>query len=221
MQISQLLEKDNQIINKKPIIGVFISIPKCASKTILEMFELGGNRDNHFAEKSEQFIIYENHQRLKILETKYNLKDKYIFTFVRHPYERIKSWFYYHKNIEPYKSHSLNEWISNGCETHWKIQNKTNWKKENLSPLLQYNFIDGNSKINYIGRIENFEQDCKNIISQLNTLFYQNNCEKKITYKTIKKNTSSKKNNDIITDENKNLIYNMFKKDFDYFNYDK
>ena len=32
------------------------------------MFELGENRDNHFKERSDQFIIYENHQRLKILE---------------------------------------------------------------------------------------------------------------------------------------------------------
>ena len=207
---------------EKPIIvGVFISIPKCASKTILNMFKLGVNRNNHFAEKSDQFIIYENHQRLKILEQKYDLKDKYIFTFVRHPYQRIKSWFYYHKNIKPYKSQSLNEWISNGCQTHWKIQNKTNWNEENLSPLLQYNFIDGNSEINYIGKIENFEQDCLNIISQLNTLFDQNNCSKKILYEKIKQNKSSKNNNDEITDENKSLIYNMFRKDFDYFNYQK
>jgi hypothetical protein len=207
---------------KEPIIlGAFISIPKCASKTILEMFKFGRNRDNHFTEKSDQFIIYENHQRLKILEDKYDLKNKYIFTFVRHPYQRIISWFYYHKNIEPYKSQSVNEWISNGCQTHWHIQNKTNWKKENLSPLLQYNFIDGDSEINYIGKIENFEQDCKYIISQLNKLFEQNNCPKKILYKKIKKNTSFNKNNDVITDENKSLIYNMFRKDFDYFNYHK
>lgn len=206
--------------NKK-IVGVFISIPKCASKTILEMFKLGKNRNNHFDEKTEQFIIYENHQRLKILEKKYNLKDKYIFTFVKHPYQRIISWFYYHKDIEPYKTQTLNEWISNGCQTHWNIQNQTNWKKESLSPLLQYNFIDGNSKINYIGKIENFEHDCKIIISQLNTLFDQNNCQTKILYKEIKTNTSSKKNNDIITDENKNLIYNIFRKDFDYFKYHK
>lgn len=206
--------------NKK-IVGVFISIPKCASKTILEMFKLGKNRNEHFDEKSEQFIIYENHQRLKILEKKYNLKDKYIFTFVKHPYQRIISWFYYHKDIEPYRSQTLNEWISNGCQTHWNIQNQTNWKKESLSPLLQYNFIDGNSKINYIGKIENFENECKIIISQLNTLFDQNNCQTKILYKEIKTNTSSKKNNDIITDENKNLIYNIFRKDFDYFKYHK
>ena len=32
------------------------------------MFKLGKNRNNHFSKKSDQFIIYENHQRLKILE---------------------------------------------------------------------------------------------------------------------------------------------------------
>ena len=72
--------------DKDKIFGAFISIPKCTSKTILEMFELGHNRDNHLSEKINQNIIFENHQRLKILEERYNLEDKYIFTFVRHPY---------------------------------------------------------------------------------------------------------------------------------------
>ena len=112
---------------------------------------------------------------------------------MRHPFRRIKSWFYYHKHIEPYKSSSLNEWIKNGCQTHWCKQNETNWEKENLSPLLQYNFVDGNSKIDYIGKIENFEYDCKNIISELNKLFEKNNCQKRISYKNIKINTSKKK----------------------------
>lgn len=185
------------------------------------MFDLGRNRDNHFAEKSEQFIVYENHQRLKVLEEKYDLKNNYIFTFVRHPYTRIKSWYYYHKSAEPYNSQSLNEWISNGCETHWKRQNKTNWKNENLSPLLQYNFIDGDSKINYVGKIENFEEDCKNIISELNEIFEQNDCPKRLEYRKLNRNSSSKRNNDDITKENKDLIYDMFRKDFEYFNYER
>ena len=42
-------------------IGCFISIPKCASKTILEMFELGNNRDNHYQDSSQKYIIYENY----------------------------------------------------------------------------------------------------------------------------------------------------------------
>ena len=48
--------------------ATFISIPKCASKTILEMFDLGINRDNDADEKNPHYIIYENHQRLFVLE---------------------------------------------------------------------------------------------------------------------------------------------------------
>jgi hypothetical protein len=207
--------KNNQLL------GCFISIPKCASRTILKIFELGNNRDDHFEETTQQFIIYENHQRLKVLEEKYNLDNIYTFTFVRHPYKRIKSWYNYHINIEPYKSLTLNEWIKNGCNTHWIIQNQTNWSKENLTPLLQYNFINGNKKINYIGKIENFEKDCKIIISEINQILDVNNCLKKLEYKYEKLNTSYNHNDDNITDENKDLIYNMFKKDFDYFQYEK
>ena len=217
---SNLNFKESKLKNIE-LLGCFISIPKCASKTVLEMFKLGHNRDNHFDEKSSQVIIYENHQRLKILERKYNLKNKYIFTFVRHPYDRIKSWYYYHKKIEPYKSKSLNEWINNGCQTHWTIQNETVWNDETLSPLLQYNFIDGKSNINYIGKIENFEQDCKIIISELNELYKKYNYSTRISYKFIKINQSDKKNNDIISKKNKDLIFQMFKKDFTFFNYAK
>jgi hypothetical protein len=205
------------------IVGAFISIPKCASNTILEMFNLGINRDNHLDEKSSQFIIYENHQRLKVLENRYNLENKYIFTFVRHPYDRIKSWYYYHKSlaIEPYSSKSLNQWIQDGCKTHWRIQNRTNWVSENISPLLQYNFIDGETKINYIGKIENFEEDCIIIISQINEILKDNNSKNRLEYKSIKINTSNRRREETISDKNKDLIYDMFKKDFDYFQYEK
>lgn len=201
------------------LIACFISIPKCASKTILNMFDLGINRNNHYDEESIQYIIYENHQKLSVLERDYNLENIYTFTFVRHPYDRIKSWYNWHKKKHPAKYISLNKWIKDGCKTHWVIQNKTNWAEENLSPLLQYNFINGNKKINYIGKIENFESDCKNIISELNYLFKKHNISKQIKYTNVKLNTSSGSEN--ITTENKELIYQMFKKDFDYFNYDK
>lgn len=200
--------------------SVFISIPKCASKTILEMFQLGFNRDCDSRDKTNHFIIYENHQRLHVLEKKYDLSNMYIFTFVRHPYDRIKSWYYYHKNMFPYNEKSLNEWITNGCKTHWEIQNETNWKAEKITPLLQYNFIKGKTKINYIGKIENFENDCKIIISELNKIFIDNNISKTIKYENIKRNVSVK-NKDEISVKNKNIIYNMFIKDFEYFGYSK
>ena len=201
-------------------VGCFISIPKCASKTILDMFKLGHNRDNHFSEKSEQCIIYENHKRLKLLENKYNLTGKYIFAFVRHPYDRVISWFYYHIDNDTYKSFTLNEWVKAGCKTHWRVQNGTNWAKEGLSPLLQYNFIDGKSKVDYIGKFENFDEDCKTIVSDLNDRLHPEH-PKRITYKNIIKNKTKQIKKDVLTDESKEVIYNLFKKDFDYFQYDK
>lgn len=222
------LQDNNKIVkykNNKIKVGVFISIPKCASKTILEMFELGKNRDWDALYGENHFIMYENHQRLKVLEELYDLSNMYIFTFVRNPYDRIKSWFYYHKNIKNlnfYKHKSLNEWISGGCKTHVFKQNGTDWNKENKSVLLQYNYIEGKSKIDFIGKIENFENDCKEIILNLNNIFQKNNIPKKITYKDITNNTTDEKYKvEEITDENKELIYNLFKKDFEYFNYDK
>lgn len=207
-------------MNNNLFCGAFISVPKCASKTILKMFQLGKNRDNHLDEKQNTFIIYENHQRLKILEQKYNLENKFIFTFVRHPYNRIKSWYDYHKNLEPYKSKSLNEWIKDGCKTHWKIQNETNWEKDGISPLLQYNFIEGNKSIDFIGKMENFNEDCRLLISKLNKIFEDNKIKKRINFKNLKIN-KSKKSNEILNEESKKIIYKLFKKDFDYFNFIK
>ena len=202
-------------------LGVFISIPKCASKTILNMFDLGKNRDDDNQEKENKYIIYENHQRLSILENDYNINDLFIFTFVRNPYDRCISWFSYHKNsdLEEYKNMTLNEWVKQGCKTHWKIQNKTNWIIENKSPLLQYNFIEGNKQIDFIGKMENFENDCKEIIKILNNLFEKNQINKQIVYKNIKLNKSD--NKEILSDESKEIIYTLFKKDFEYFNYNK
>ena len=99
-------------------------------------------------------------------------------------------------------------------------QNGTNWNKLNLSPLLQYNFVDGNKNINYIGRMDNFEKDCNNIINEINKIYKNNNINKVIKYNKMKLNKSNNKNEDI-TLENKEIIYNLFKKDFDYFNFKK
>ena len=216
------MPEDTEMKNKEEkLVGCFISIPKCATKTILRMFALGRNRDNHYKEESDQHVIYENHQRLKKLEERFDLDKKFVFTFVRNPYDRVKSWYNYHINTEPYKSQTLNEWIQNGCPTHWKVQNQTNWRKENLSPLLQFNFVDGKTKVDFVGKIENFEEDCKLIITKLNKLFEDNGLEKRISYKTLQANRSTDLTKEQITDENKELIYTMFRQDFEYFGYER
>ena len=160
-----------------------------------------------------------------VLEKRHDLSDKFVFTFVRNPYERIRSWFYYHTQADriysEYTGLTLNQWIENGCKTHFKIQNATNWVKEGLNPLLQYNFVAGNRKVDYIGKIENFEEDSKQIIERLNQLFEENNISTRLTYTPIQKNTTRGIVKDEITPANRERIYHMFKKDFDYFGYAK
>jgi hypothetical protein len=147
----------------------------------------------------------------------------------------------------------------NGCETHWVIQNKTNWKKEKLSPLLQYNFIDAPTKVDFIGRMENFEEDTLRLKDILNKLFEKHGVSKRISFEqpnkvclqdgcdkvnpsynflterhgkycvlhkkpmmvnVIRKNKSIK-TGQTLTQESKDKIYELFKKDFEYFGYDK
>ena len=183
--------------------------------------KLGKNRNNDTSEPRNHFIIYENHQRLCVFEEKYNLDDLFIFTFVRNPYERVISWFYYHKNTDIYKNISLEEWINQGCKTHFKIQNQTDWIKEKKSPLLQYNFIESSKqKVDFIGKIENFNSDIKKVINILNESFCENKLPKKIKFKDIKLN-KSKKEFTVLSQKSKDIIYNLFKKDFEYFGYDK
>lgn len=201
--------------------GVFISIPKCASKTIMEMYELGHCRDNDNDCKNNNYIIFENHQRLSILEKRYDLNDKFIFTFVRNPYSRVVSWFNFHKSNPVYSNLSLNEWVKKGCPHHWKRQNATHWDRDKLSPLLQYNFIDSNFKVDYIGKMETFEEDNDRLIEIINTIFELNNIPKRIKYKKTHRTKGGNSTNEKLTEESKEIIYNLFKKDFEYFGYEK
>lgn len=198
-------------------IGVFVSIPKCASKTVLKMLELGRNRDLDHQEKTNRFVVYENHQRLCVLNRKFDLSELFVFTFVRHPYARIKSWYFYHRSLDihPYNSMDLETWVQAECPTHWTIQNQTNWAKENKSPLLQYNFIEGfENNVDFIGKIENFKQDMSDIISALNLECRRHNIAKKFKYKELRENVGPKSDDsdqESLTEKSRRVIDELFR----------
>ncbi len=148
---------------------------------------------------------------LKELMIDYDLYFK--FTFVRNPYTRILSEYFYSKGIRIKDSSEFNS-----VEFH-------NWCTEYLSVIdsshkePQVNFID--SSVNFIGRYENFIEDiellksklidfskelikCKDLeIPYLN----QTNLDKKLLIKNIHPET-------------KQIIYSIYKSDFTMFLYD-
>lgn len=207
-------------------IACCISIPKCGSKSLLRILGMSNNRDWEGDYRSvsgeTSLIIYENHQRLSILERDYDLSDKFVFCFIRNPYDRIISWWNFHFKMYFYKKYdTIDMWINDGCQTHWSIQNKTNWKEEKLTPLLQYNFIDCSDRSpDFIGKMENFEEDLKEIIIKINEKLEKKSSVRRLSYTPARSNTSIKYITELSI-SSKEKVYELFKKDFIEFGYDK
>lgn len=199
-------------------IGAFISIPKNASKTVLDIMALGKNRDIEYTDSP---VIYENHQRGSVLAKKYDLEQLFVFCFSRNPYDRCVSWYTYHRLLEPYKSMSFGDWIKSGLPHHWVRQNATNYEREGISPLLQYNFIE-NCRVDFIGRIENFEEDLNVVIETLNAICMEQKLDHRFLYGDKRLNTSEKQRENVrYTNETREIVYTLLKKDFEYFGYEK
>lgn len=201
-------------------IGCFVSVPKCASKSVLEILALGEERDEDSAEPTERLVIYENHQRLSVLETKYDLADKYTFAFVRNPYSRLASWYQYHWSIEPYRSFTFEAWIRQGCPTHWTVQNQTNWKQEGLSPLLQHNFLTAShTRMSFVGRMESFEQDMKKVVDDLNAICHRRGIGHHFEFRNLRVN-STRSETHSYNAEMRKIVFKLFRKDFETYGYD-
>jgi hypothetical protein len=207
------------MLDTKNRISAFISIPKNASKTVLEILDIGKNRD---IDTTGSPIIYENHQRGCVLSLRYCLDDLFVFTFSRNPYDRCVSWYEYHKSIPPYKDMSFGEWVKSGMPHHWKKQNLTNYSIESISPLLQYNFVN-ECKIDFIGRIENFPQDIHRVLDVLNEVAIEKRIKKRFIWQDCWINRSQRQidTGHYYTSETREIVYSLLEKDFQYFGYVK
>jgi len=215
-------------LHKRPVIhsnpqairiAAFISIPKNASKSVLEILELGPNRD---VENTTSLVIYENHQRASVLKRRFDLSNLFVFCFARNPYDRCVSWYRYHTDIEPYRSISFESWIRNGMPHHLTVQNCTDYVAEKLSPLLQFNYVES-ERIDFIGRIESFDKDMLIIVEKLNALCAQKGLQHRFKYIKCKTNSSSRVSDyeQYYSKETKEIVYSTLKKDFEHFGYPK
>jgi len=199
-------------------VGCFVSIPKCASKSVLQILELGANRDDDWTEPVERHVIYENHQRLCVLEQRYDLSNLYVFAFVRNPHQRIKSWYAYHRHLAPYSRLSFTEWVKKGCPVHWTVQNATDWASIGESPLLQWNFLKGARSRIVVGQLEQFESDLRLMISELNAICLSKGLSRRFAYRGVQENTSDPAGC-VYTQETWDLVCDLFREDFIRFGY--
>ena len=206
---------NNFIKHKKGIKkSIFISIPKNASNSVHKLLNVP-TRDRS---NPNDLIICDNHCRSILLQQRYPDFDKrYKFCIVRNPYERTQSWFLFHKyvlKLKPYIDLSFTNWIEKGCPHHWKVQNGTDYIKNNLTPLLQYTFIydeDMNLLVDKVCKFETLDKDISDVFTELNIPskhLSKINCSKEVNAKEVE-----------YTEETKNMIFSLLYKDFELFNY--
>lgn len=181
---------------------IFVHIPRCAGTSIDFFFKnYGGNTIDCF------------HDTIDMIKAKYPIKFKkyFKFTFVRNTWDRILSWYFYHRDsekISPYKDMSFREWIKRGMPIHktwfWK-----KWQKEGGSdPLNQMEYIS--DELDFIGRFENLENDFEKVLDWIG-----------IKYSKLPHLRKTKKRDyrNFYDEETRKLVERKFKEEIEYFGY--
>ena len=229
----------------------FIHIPKCGGVYIRELIckyygfviltDRHPNYLDFFNTKDEMHIpeIYDKHSIRKFGKYRYfytnpNIDRKildqyYTFTFVRNPYDKIYSAYYYLKRC---LNESVNgNTIRNTVETpeYFNDFNTFIQNKDNVNNISYFHaFItqcdqlfdtSNNIKINFIGRTETLNIDFMHVLTSLDIPIHIEHM--RILNDDIRYNTS-KYNNNITNEINEDtllFINNYFKKDFETFGY--
>lgn len=189
--------------------NIFIHIPKNAGASMMKKYFVSGPGHNTLKEIINQ-----------------NCKDYFIWCFVRNPYDKLVSLYHFwqkhnskslqkfeHDNFKKFVF-SIGKYITNDIDEY--LSDK---KYYNVGLQPQHIFIDNTLTNNiFVGRFENINDDWNKVV---------NNIEKyskiKLSDKSLKKiNTSKHKNyKNYYDNETRDFVYELYKKDFENFNYKK
>ena len=134
---------------------LFIHIPKCAGRSVERYFEYKGRRHRTL----DEYIKKEGER----------IESFFKFSFVRNPWDRMVSWYFAHKGqgYEPKTREGFQDWIKGGLINHWtdKTIDDVNWKNKDPLSMTEFLVTDKSVEFDYIGKVENLEEDLKKICS--------------------------------------------------------
>lgn len=174
---------------------IFIQVPRTASSSIAKIIGGQGHRS----------IIY--FKRFFYGQSDLDFENTFKFGFVRDPYTRFVSCFSWYLENYPQKT-DINDFA-----LKLKEEYKT-WEDDDLRALIfkpQWQFICNQyyqTQLDYVGRFENLKDDWKYIADKLGII-------KKLSHENKSKNTHT------LTSQSKEIIYELYEKDFLTFNYNR
>jgi chondroitin 4-sulfotransferase 11 len=196
---------------------IFVHIPKNAGSSV--EVTLGIYRKEFMVESKDSIVedgISYSLQHLTATQltehelTKPFFKNYFKFSFVRNPYQRVLSEYFWLKQKKIDINKKSPENFSSWLDTYYSVIDKDH-------KLTQYQYLydkENNLMVDFLGRVENFNQDFEILTKKFGRII------KPMQYNA----TRQKKDADhslYLTDSNKEKIYNLFKIDFDTFGYEK
>ena len=178
---------------------IFVHIPKTGGSSIESALGL----------KGRQHLPFKFHTN----------KLKYFkFTVVRNIYDKLVSWFLFHRtynkgNLIQYKT-TFSEWVKNDMPLHHFPFAGTANKMKNKSPLSDIDFLedfDGNIKMDYIINFKNLQSGFNDVCSHLNLTNI------KLPHKKNRK--SNKHYTEYYDEKTKQIVAEKYAKDIEYFGY--
>jgi hypothetical protein len=128
---------------------IFIHIPKCGGLSIESVFNWKSSR-------------HDTMELYKKCNPHIDLNNYYKYTFVRNPWDRMVSWYYYHWNGKDYRGATFKDWCKNGFLTHWK---GAGWK--NKDPLDCQAWIVDKKEYDFIGKTENLQEGFNTVCDKI------------------------------------------------------
>lgn len=203
--------------------ALYVHIPKTGGTFITNNVLKMGNKPGKEKGLGEyNFFGYFNnieYNHLTSLEIKKIIGDAfnsyYSFAFVRNPFDKVVSEFFYLKktqndNIGLLKNKNFKEFIKDLYNKFHLIDTQPQYIINHYIP--QYKFVmdkDNEIMVNFLGKFENFSQDIKKIMKTLN-----------INVPIIKLNATIHKHYTHYYDkETIKMVEEMYKKDLELFNY--
>ena len=190
---------------------IFIHIPKTAGSSIEHLLRDEGNYELDFigvrnGRSTHHYMGIELKLILKELYPAY-----YKFSFVRNPYDRLISEYFWCRIKDV--GHKFNKTFDEFLDyVEDVIKNKKFFKPiENDHFIPQYSFLFFNNKL-IVNNIFKYE-DIETVVPLI---------RKRLKIKTVLQHLNKSNKNEItLTNEQKDRIYNLYKIDFQTFNYDK
>ena len=156
---------------------------------------------------SKTFKLYLQHACLRLYSLlNIPFKEYKTITTVRRPYERILSCYFYNGKD---KRFTFEEFVTTKLEQHYDINIINKHAKNHFSP--QHYFTHHEDYIvDHIIRLENFQDDCLKI-----------GLEVSYNYSKTKGTSRYKDYMDAYNQKTKDIVYNLYKEDFERYDYNK